>query len=99
MAAAKNSRDRSSTQERERARVYQARQKLFADQRARRVRDNWIAGIVAGVVVIGAVIGQFVYYGVGPGAPEPAPSTSTTPSPTPSGSSSSEPLPGPTDEP
>lgn len=95
MASGKSGRERSAQQERERARVYQARQQLFSDQQRRRVRDNWIAGIVAAVVVAGAIAGQAAYYSAGPGAPTPEP----TPSPSPSVSSSTEPIPGPTTTP
>lgn len=90
-------RDRASRAARERARLYQARTNYHAGLQRRRVRDNWIAGIVAGVLIAGAIGSQVLYYTVGPAAPEPAPSSSTTPAPTetPGG----EPVPGPTETP
>ncbi|MEV8238707.1 dioxygenase [Microbacterium testaceum] len=77
--------DRQSREQRERARVYQARQELHRRQGQRRRRDN-IVGIVVGLLVIAGAVGvQTVYFVAGPGAPTPAPSATDTPSaPTPS---------------
>ncbi|WP_243227893.1 dioxygenase [Microbacterium sp. CIAB417] len=79
--------------ERERARLYQARRALHDAQIRRRRRDNLIAGIGGGVLVLAVLGGQIAYYTLGPGAISP---TVETPAPTPSGSTSpSTPLPTP----
>ena len=57
------------------------------------------AGIVAGVLILGAIGSQALYYTVGPAAPEPAPTQTTSPSPTPSATPTGEPVPGPTETP
>ena len=77
--------DRQSREQRERTRVYQARQELHRRQGRRRTRDNVLA-LVVGLVVIGAAVGlQTVYFVAGPGAPTPQPTVVDTPSPAPSG--------------
>ena len=65
---------------RERARLYQARQKFHDGQARRRTRDNLIAGIVGGVLILGVIGAQTAYFVAGPGAPEPVPTS--TPAPT-----------------
>ena len=87
--------DRAGREARERARLYQARTAFHEGRQRRRTRDNWIAGIVAGVLIAGAIGSQVLYYTIVPAAPEPAPSQSTSPAPTTSG----EPVPGPTETP
>lgn len=67
---------------RERARLYQARQQQHAREVGRRRRDNLLAGVVGGLVVLAAIGGQVAHFTAGPGAPAPAPSTSSTPAPT-----------------
>lgn len=74
--------DRAAREARERARAYQARTALHDAQQRRRYRDNWIAGVVGGVIILAAIGGQVVYYGVGPGAPAPSPSATPTPTAT-----------------
>jgi hypothetical protein len=79
--------------ERERARLYQARRAHHDAQIRRRRRDNLIAGIGGGVLVLAVLGGQIAYYTLGPGAISP---TVETPSPTPSGTTPpSTPLPTP----
>lgn len=68
---------------RERARVYQARQQFHASVVRRRQRDNLIAGIVGGLVVLAALGAQVAYFTAGPGAPVPSPTSSATPTPAP----------------
>lgn len=63
--------------QRERERLYLARQALHARQRRRRRRDNLVVSLVGAVVVLGAVGAQFAFYGSGPGAVEPKPATTT----------------------
>jgi hypothetical protein len=84
---------------RERARLYRARQEFHASRVRRRRRDDLIAGIVGGVIVLAAVGAQVAYFTAGPGAPEPtqspAPSSSETPAPAPTTTGE----PAPTSEP
>ncbi|MFT4052319.1 MAG: dioxygenase [Microbacterium sp.] len=80
---------KQSREARERTRAYQARQEFHEGQVARRRRDNLVAGIAGGVLILAAVGGQIAYYTLGPGAPEPTatatatPTASITSSPTP----------------
>jgi hypothetical protein len=82
---------RDTRAERERVRVYQARQAFHAGQSRRRTRDNLIAGIGGGLLILAIVAGQAAYFTAGPGAPGPTP----TATPTPSGTGS--PAPSPTE--
>ncbi|WP_438352965.1 dioxygenase [Microbacterium sp. CJ88] len=84
-------RDRGTRAERERVRVYQARQSLHDAQIRRRTRDNVIAAVVGGVLILGVTGGQIAYYTLGPGVPPPA-SPSPSPSPSPTGTSVPAPL-------
>lgn len=63
---------------RERARLYQARQQFHRSRVRRRRRDDLVAGVVGGVIVLAAIGAQTAYFTVGPGTPEPAPSPSST---------------------
>ena len=92
MATGGKSRD--NRDERERARVYRARVELHEAQVRRRSRDNVIAGIVGGLLILAVIGGQTAYFVAGPGAPVPNPSvtpvstvtpapSATTPAPTP----------------
>ena len=81
--------NRDARAARDRTRLYEARRQFHEGQARRRTRDNLIAGIVGGVLVLGLIGAQTVYFVAGPGAPDPAPSstptpTETTPAPTPS---------------
>jgi hypothetical protein len=81
--------NRDARAARDRTRLYEARRQFHEGQARRRTRDNMIAGIVGGVLVLGLIGAQTIYFVAGPGAPEPAPSstptpTVTTPAPTPS---------------
>ena len=81
--------NRDARAARDRTRLYEARRQFHEGQARRRTRDNLIAGIVGGVLVLGLIGAQTVYFVAGPGAPEPAPTstptpTETTPAPTPS---------------
>lgn len=73
--------NRQQRAERERARLYQARRAHHDAQIARRRRDNLVAGLGGGVLVLAILGGQIAYYTVGPGAASPA---VETPSPAPS---------------
>jgi hypothetical protein len=94
---------RGTREERERARVYQARRTYHEGQSRRRTRDNLIAGIGGGVLIAAVLAGQAAYFMAGPGAPEPAPTpaptSSLTPAPTGSPTVSPEPTGTPTPTP
>ncbi|HKT55740.1 MAG TPA: dioxygenase [Microbacterium sp.] len=83
---------------RERARAYQARQELHAAQVHRRRRDNLVAGLGGGIVLVAILAGQFAFFNAGPGkhptSSSPAPSATPTasvapPSATPSATTAS----------
>lgn len=99
--AAGKDKGRSSAQERERARLYEARRRFHASVIQRRRRDNVIAGVAGGALLLAALGGQVAYYTLGPGTPEPAPSPSpsqspgATPAPSPEPSESPTPTPTP----
>jgi peptidyl-prolyl cis-trans isomerase B (cyclophilin B) len=61
--------------------LYRARQEFHASLIARRRRDNVIAGVAGGLLILAMVGGQVAYYTAGPGAPTPR--GATTPAPTP----------------
>jgi hypothetical protein len=94
--------DRGTRAARERARLYQARLQFHEQQAGRRRRDNLIAGIAGGVLVLGLIGAQTAYYVAGPGAPAPSPASTSTPTapatdPTPTPASTTpEPTPSPT---
>lgn len=101
---ANGGKDRGTRESRERARLYRARQEFHNGQARRRTRDNLIAGIAGGVLLLGVLAVQTAYFVTGPGAPEPAPTTTTEPgmtpaptgTPTPTPTSSVTPTPTPT---
>ncbi|WP_054682349.1 hypothetical protein [Microbacterium sp. No. 7] len=66
---------------RDRARVYEARQRFHDGVISRRRRDNLIAGVGGGLLLIAIVAGQTAYFTVGAGAPSPSPSPSVSPTP------------------
>jgi hypothetical protein len=72
---------------RERARLYHARQEFQEGRKRRRTRDNLLAGLGGGVLILAIIGGQVAYFTVGPGqpvpTPTPTPTVSTTPAPTP----------------
>jgi hypothetical protein len=88
--------DRGGREARERTRLYQARQDFHAGQGRRRTRDNLIAGIAGGLLILGVVAAQTVYFVAGPGAPEPTPTSTPTPTTTPTPVESPEPTPSTT---
>lgn len=63
----------------ERARLYAARTSWHEGQISRRVRDNALAGIVGGLIIVGAIVSQSVHAAVT--APEPEPTETSSPSP------------------
>jgi hypothetical protein len=92
---------RGTRDERERARVYQARRAYHEGQSRRRTRDNLIAGVAGGLLIVAVIAGQAAYFVVGPGvpAPSPSPSPSSTATPEPSASPTVPPTPAVTPEP
>ena len=70
---------------RERTRAYQARQKLHEEQVRRRRRDNLVAGIGGGILILAILGGQVAFFTAGPG--RPAPTTSPAPSVSPTAAS------------
>ena len=89
---------RGTREERERARVYQARRAYHEGQSRRRTRDNLIAGVAGGLLIVAVIAGQAAYFVVGPGVPAPSPSPSSTVAPEPSASPTA-PTPAATPEP
>jgi hypothetical protein len=90
---------RGTREERERARVYQARRAYHEGQSRRRTRDDLIAGVAGGLLIVAVIAGQAAYFVVGPGAPSPTPSPSSTVTPEPSASPTVPPTPAATPEP
>ncbi|WP_375384354.1 dioxygenase [uncultured Microbacterium sp.] len=69
---------RDNRDERERARIYRARVALHEDRIRRRSRDNLLAGIIGGVIILGIIGAQTAYFVTGPGAPAPSPEPTPT---------------------
>ena len=65
--------------ESERARLYAARTAWHKRQITRRIRDNTVAGVVGGLLVVGGVVSQSVHAAVT--APEPEPTETSAPTP------------------
>ena len=82
--AGKSPRDRAAREERDRARLYQARSQFHGAVERRRVRDNVIAGVAGGLLVAVILGGQIAYYTAGPGAPQPTSVDSPQPTDAPS---------------
>lgn len=82
--------------ERERARLYQARAQWQTDQKRRRVRDNIVAAVAGGLLVIGAFASQAVHAAVT--APEPSPTVSEEPTASPEPTVSPDPAVSPAPE-
>ncbi len=83
---ANGGKNRDARAARERTRLYEARRQFHDAQERRRTRDNLIAGIVGGLVVLGLIGVQTAYFIAGPGVPAPTSTptpTATTPAPSP----------------
>jgi len=91
--------DRQSREQRERARIYQARRDLHERTIRRRTRDNVLAAVIGGLVVLAAVGAQTAYFAAGPGAPAPVPSETATPQPSSSETPAPSDTPSPSDAP
>lgn len=83
--------DRETRESRERARRYLARQQYQAGLSTRRTRDNVIAAVVGGLLIVAAFVAQSLYFTSGPGAPEPVPTPALTSTPTPAVEPTAEP--------
>lgn len=91
MAGRGKNRDDRAAQER--ARLYAARREYHDGQKRRRSRDNLVAAVAGGVLILGAIGAQIAYFTAGPGAPAPT----ETPAPSPTQTLPSPPTPTPTD--
>ncbi|RKE63357.1 dioxygenase [Microbacterium sp. AG238] len=91
MAGRGKNRDDRAAQER--ARLYAARREYHDGQKRRRSRDNLVAAVAGGILIMGAIGAQIVYFTAGPGAPAP----DETPAPSPTQTVPSSPSPAPTD--
>ncbi|GLJ78941.1 dioxygenase [Microbacterium imperiale] len=91
MAGRGKNRDDRAAQER--ARLYAARREYHAGLMRRRSRDNLIAAVGGGVLLLGLLGAQAAYFTAGPGAPEPT----ETPAPSPSATLPASPAPSPSD--
>lgn len=89
--AARGSKSAQERTRAERARLHTARTEWHQDQIRRRVRDNVIAGVVGGLLVVGAIASQVVHAQVTAPEPEPTPTVEPSTSPSPSDSPSPEP--------
>ncbi len=101
---AKAGKDPSTRAARERARLYQARRDFHAGLGRRRTRDNVIAGVVGGLIVVAITGAQIAYFTVGADAeptatPTATPTASVAVTPAPSPTSSASPTASPTPEP
>ena len=75
---------RAAREVRERNRAYLARKEFHDGQVKRRSRDDVIAGVAGGILILAILGGQIAYFTAGPGAPKPSPTGTSTPSPSPS---------------
>lgn len=82
---------------RERTRVYRARQQFHRGTVRRRTRDNVMAGVAGGILILAIIGGQLLYYTEGPGGPTPTPTA--TPEPTAPALEPPTPLPTPSSTP
>ncbi|GAB3601869.1 dioxygenase [Microbacterium aureliae] len=98
---AKAGRDRASRAVRDRARLYQARRAFHETRARRRTRDNIVAGVAGGLLILGIAAAQTVYFTAGPGAPEPTPTSTPirTIAPTPGETPAETPAPDPSASP
>ncbi|MFE6994690.1 hypothetical protein ACFVAE_01915 [Microbacterium sp. NPDC057659] len=80
-------------QQAERARRYAARTAWHEGRARRRTRDNIVASVVGGVIVVGAVFSQVMLAQAEAPAPKPktTPTSTSTPAPTPTPTASQTP--------
>lgn len=70
-----------SRAETERARLHAARTDWHQGQIRRRIRDNTIAGVAGGLLIVAAIASQSVHAAVTAPEPEPEPTETSTPGP------------------
>ena len=81
MATGGKGQGRAAREVRERNRAYLARKEYHDGQLRRRRRDDVVASIAGGILILAIVGGQIAYFTVGPGSSHPSPTHSATPSP------------------
>ncbi|GGM50777.1 hypothetical protein [Microbacterium saperdae] len=94
--AARGSKSAQERTQAERARLHAARSDWHQGQIRRRIRDNTIAGIVGGLLVVAAIASQVVHAQVTVPEPSPTPTVEPSAPPAPSDSPTSEPTPSET---
>jgi hypothetical protein len=72
---------RAAREVRERNRAYVARKEYHDGQLRRRRRDDVVAGVAGGILILAIVGGQIAFFTMGPGASHPSPTHSASPSP------------------
>lgn len=100
--SARSSKGAQARTEAERARRHAARVAWHEGQIRRRVRDNVVAGVAGGLIVVGAVASQTVHAQVTAPVPEPTPTVSPSDAPRtpePDATTPSMPTPTPTETP
>ena len=97
--AARGSKNAQARTSAERARLHTARTQWQEGQIRRRVRDNAIAAIVGGLIVVAAIGSQVVHAQVTAPEPEPTPTPSIEPTPAPTATPSEAPDPIPSEVP
>ncbi|MCT1476456.1 hypothetical protein [Microbacterium sp. p3-SID336] len=99
--AARGSKKAQARTEAERARLHTARTRWHEDQIRRRTRDNTIAVIVGGLIVVAAIGSQVVHAQVTAPEPSPSPTVQPTDAPTdtPTDAPTDTPTGGPTETP
>lgn len=79
-----NKQSREAREARTRVRGYQARRAVHEHQQKRRLRDNVLAAVGLGVVLLLAIGAQLLFFNGGPGTPAPSASAAASATPTPS---------------
>lgn len=97
--AARGSKNAQARTSAERARLHTARTGWHEGQIRRRVRDNTVAAIVGGLIVVAAIGSQVVHAQVTAPEPTPSPTPSVAPTTAPTETPSESPVPTPSDTP
>jgi peptidyl-prolyl cis-trans isomerase B (cyclophilin B) len=84
-----NKQNREAREARTRVRGYQARRAVHEHQQKRRLRDNVLASVGLGVVLLLAIGAQLFFFNGGPGTPAPSASAVASATPTPSAAAGS----------
>ncbi|MBB2977013.1 hypothetical protein FHX49_002605 [Microbacterium endophyticum] len=71
--------------ERERARIYAGRLRFHSDQELRRRRDNLMASVFGGILIVALAVGQYAFHvdadGASDASASPSPSATTPAAP------------------